>query len=232
MLWSSTAKGISPAMSEMLVFFGAWIAIGVVTAIVMGRRGHNPVVWLTLGVGLGPLALVAARASVLREREARTVVAQRGTVGPGPVRVLIGVDGSDASTHALEYVLRLLGPRVGHLEIATVVDYDAATTSSSDEGQSEEILAAAASRAAAIGPCAPVTVVLPGKPGPALMKRASDGGFGLLAVGSRGRGMSKVVFGSVARTVAEAETIPVLIVSPDTALPRAPSPVATSKTGA
>jgi nucleotide-binding universal stress UspA family protein len=145
------------------------------------------------------------------------------------VKVLVGVDGSVASVHALELVLRLLGPQVGHLEIATVVDYDAPTE---DETLSKRILEAAASRAAAIAPCVPVTVGLVGRAGAALLDRARDGGFDLLAVGRRGRGMSKMVFGSVARTVADAGTVPVVIVGPDALSPGGDARVATDATTA
>ncbi|MEX2256845.1 MAG: universal stress protein [Acidimicrobiia bacterium] len=210
---------MSPTVA-LLVFFAAWVAIGLVASLVMGRRGHNPLAWLLVGAGLGPLTLVAARASILDAREARPVVADRGSVGPGPLKVLIGVDGSDASMHALEFVVRLLGSRVGRLEIATVVDYDT-TTPRDDAGHSEEILAAAAVAAGRFAPCSPGTVMLPGKPSTALLEHAHQGAFDLLAIGSHGRGVSKLVFGSVARALATETEVPVIIVGADARMDRA-----------
>ncbi len=54
-------------MSESLGFFmvlaAAWLAIGLVLAIVMGRRGHDSFGWLVLGTLLGPMGVVLAVAA-------------------------------------------------------------------------------------------------------------------------------------------------------------------------
>jgi len=56
-------------------------------------------------------------------------------------------------------------------------------------------------------------VVLTGKPAEALVAHAADGKFDVVAVGSRGRGASKVVMGSFATRLSQGAQVPVLIVS-------------------
>ena len=53
--------------------------------------------------------------------------------------------------------------------------------------------------------------VLVGRPDLALVVHATDNDFDILAIGSRGRGVSKLLMGSVARHVSESARIPVLI---------------------
>ncbi len=53
----------------VLLFAAGWVAIGVVAAMVMRRRGHDPFGWVILFVILGPLAVPLAgvrRGSVAR----------------------------------------------------------------------------------------------------------------------------------------------------------------------
>ena len=60
-------------MSGTAFLFGllaVWIVFGVVSALVMGRRGHAPFNWLILGAVLGPLVIPVALSSM---RDARRV---------------------------------------------------------------------------------------------------------------------------------------------------------------
>ncbi len=78
-------------MTDSLGFFVvigvAWLAIGLVLSIVMGRRGHDTFSWLLLGTVLGPLAVVlAVEAGRHDERlqPAPVVAATPVTAGNGP----------------------------------------------------------------------------------------------------------------------------------------------------
>lgn len=196
----------------LLGMFVTWAAIGVVSAIVMGRRGYAPFSWLILGTVFGPLVVPLA---ISRHRQAGEL-APSGTVGTweGPVDVLVGIDGSAESIAAAEVVSNLLGGRIGRLTLATVIDYD--TALGGEAGLAHREALADLDRALVTVRDAsqrqPETVVLTGKPADALVKQASDGQFDVLAVGSRGRGASRLLAGSVATRLARGALTPVLIV--------------------
>lgn len=49
-----------PGFGFVVAIGAVWMGIGVVLAVVMGRRGHSSFGWLVLGAVLGPLAVVLA----------------------------------------------------------------------------------------------------------------------------------------------------------------------------
>jgi hypothetical protein len=104
----------------------AWGLMGVSTALVLGRRGHHPIMWLVLASVLGPLVLPLA---VSAPRQDRPGLGRQPSVrqpGPGGVDVLVRIDGSEAAVDALRSVIGILGDRLGRLTLAAVVDYDVA----------------------------------------------------------------------------------------------------------
>ncbi|MEX2100128.1 MAG: universal stress protein [Acidimicrobiia bacterium] len=138
-----------------------------------------------------------------------------GTHGKGSLRVLVGVDGSDEARTALRTAIRLLGPRLGALTLASVIDYD---TAMSDEPWPERDRALAelewCAQLAGDKECPSAgTVLLAGVPSEALVRHAREHGHDLLVIGTRGRGASKLVLGSVASRVARHVDVPVLLVS-------------------
>ncbi len=48
------------ATTALAIVMVAWLAVGVVTGIAMGRRGHDAFTWLLLGATLGPLVVPLA----------------------------------------------------------------------------------------------------------------------------------------------------------------------------
>jgi nucleotide-binding universal stress UspA family protein len=190
-----------------------WVAIGIVSALVMGRRGHSPFSWLILGAVLGPLVVPLGFS---RSRQARQLpLSTTGATWQGPVDVLVGIDGSPEALAAASVVAQLLGERIGRLTLATVVDYD--TALGGDAAPAHREATAELERAvAAVGqslPRPPETTVLTGKPVEALIARAAEGDIDVLAVGSRGRGASKLIMGSVATRLSRGAPTPVLVVS-------------------
>ena len=198
-------------MSEGAVFLvilaTTWLSIGLALSIVMGRRGHNSFGWLVLGSVLGPLGIVLAVGA--RRHDERMQPAPLNYVaapaGTGPVDVLIGYDGSSESAAAVETVTELLGDRLGRLTVATVVSYGGI--------REEELLAkhglrdlADRKRGRALE-----LEVLHGHPSEALRQHAIAGGYELIAVGSRGAGISKAILGSAASELARESKVPVLI---------------------
>jgi nucleotide-binding universal stress UspA family protein len=198
------------ASGLFLVVLSAWFAIGVILAIVMGRRGHAPFTWFVLGTLLGPFGVLLAADAARRERRLAPAPGAAAPAAAGGLAVLVGVDGSAESLSALDAACALLGPRIGRLTLAAVVSYDAAEEPAlaTERAAAAEALADAAARAAAF---APDTVVLAGRPDDALARRALEGGYDVLVVGRRGRGPSKAVLGSVAARLAARTPVPVLV---------------------
>lgn len=187
----------------------AWFAIGVVLAVLMGRRGHNSFGWFVLGAMLGPLAVVLA-VDARRHGEGYehlpVPVGEPGVVGPGPVDVLVGYDTSNESAAALDAVVELLGERVGRLTVATVVPFG-------DVKEQEHRAGERLRRLAAERPGRePELEILHGHPSTALGACAAEGGYKLVAVGTRGAGITKAVLGSAASELARDSRVPVLLV--------------------
>jgi nucleotide-binding universal stress UspA family protein len=187
-----------------------WAAIGLLLSIAMGRRGHDSFGWLVTGTLLGPLAIVLAidarrRAEVLQPASLRQ--GPPAIPSSGPVDVLVGFDGSPESRAAIEAVPVLLGDRLGRLTVATVVPYG--------EIRKQEQLATKALRTLE-GRAAGIECdleLLHGQPASALSQYAAEGGYKLIAVGTRGSGITKAILGSAATQLAESSTVPVLLVT-------------------
>lgn len=184
-----------------------WLAIGVVLSIVMGRRGHISVGWGALGAMLGPLAVVAAFATSRHEKEEQPLLIVAPMPLGGPVDVLVGIDGSVECRLALEKVIALFGPRLGRLCLATVVPFE-------DVPDHRRRAVAELGRHARLsGVSGAGQELLCGPPAEALADFAQAGGYHVLVVGSRGKGLSKAVLGSTASALAAACPVPALIVS-------------------
>jgi nucleotide-binding universal stress UspA family protein len=185
-----------------------WVAIGLLLAIVMGRRGHNSFGWLVIGILLGPLAVVLALTARGQEalRPARLRPGSRSLGGPGTVDVLVGYDGSPESLAALDAVPELFGERLGRVTVATVVTYG--------DVKELERKATAGLRELGARPGAGgyELELLHGEPGAALGQFAREGGYELIAVGTRGAGVTKAILGSAASQLSRRSTVPILVV--------------------
>lgn len=192
-----------------------WVAIGLVIALVMIRKGHSPAIWLSLSP-YGPLAGLLALSAADTEKAAAPEVRSTGTPGPGHLDVVIGVDGSRESTGAIEGVLQLFGPQLGRLCLANVVDYDVHQLPGKalPNERAAEILDEAAGQVTAAGGRPPTTVLLTGQPADALVEYATTEGYTLVAAGRRGSGASKRIIGSAASHLSSHTELPVLLFGP------------------
>jgi nucleotide-binding universal stress UspA family protein len=197
-------------MTVLVIAIAAgWLAIGLLLSVVMGRRGHDSFGWLVTGTLLGPLAVVLAMDARRRAEMLQPATLRRRPAVPnsGPLDVLVGFDGSPESHAALDTVPKLLGDRLGRLTVATVVPYG--------ELREQERLATKALQGLA-GRAVGVErnlELLHGQPASALIKFAADGGYELIAIGTRGAGITKAIMGSAATQLAEGSTVPVLLVT-------------------
>jgi len=195
-----------------LIVVAGWAAIGVVTGLVMGRRGFSAWAWLFIGVVLGPLVVPLAFASI---REGRPVMLERlseGRPSGGGTNVLIGIDGSDGASDAARASLAVVGSALGRCTLAGVIDRDTARAPAALRLERERLQEALQAVAGSIPRVEPDIVLLEGKPVDALTRFAAEGGYELIVVGRRGRGATKALLGSTAEALARGGDIPVLIV--------------------
>jgi nucleotide-binding universal stress UspA family protein len=204
------------ATVALLVVGVVWLLTGVVTGVVMGRRGHDPFAWLLVGVMLGPLCLPLAVAAARHPALAMPRRLLAGVPAAGRVGVLVGIDGSAQAAAAMDAALDLLGVRIGRLTLVAVTDVDATVAHQREEARLRRELRRQAVRAEARLAAAGVQVtaellLLRGRPAHALLEQAAVGGYGLLAIGTRGAGLTPRLLGSVAESLAAGTTVPVLL---------------------
>ena len=205
------------ATNALLVLVVAWALIGVVAAIIMAGRGHARYSWTMLGVLLGPLVIPLAISATRREPTPTSPLA-RTDPPSSHLAVLVGVDGSEDAKGALVNAIALFGTRIGRLTIATVLDYDLERTAAGRDEQDRalEMLSTHATLAAALLEREVETTMLAGRPADALVQYARDGNYDLIVVSPRGKGASRVLFGSVASQLARGVGVPVVILPPAT----------------
>jgi hypothetical protein len=176
-----------------------WLAIGVVAAAVMHRRGHDTFAWGVLFLFLGPLALPLAISSD-RHPPPQPDAPTRG----GRLDLLVAHDGSREATAALQAAMDLVGPYVTSVTVTCVLDLEAASTVRGRDTQRETQarLDAVAHRLAAATSAPVDTTILFGEPTQALQRFAAEHGYELIVAAAWRRVTHK-------RTAASA--VPVLI---------------------
>jgi nucleotide-binding universal stress UspA family protein len=195
--------------SLVMAVAAVWLAIGVMLSMVMGRRGHDRFGWLVPGALCGPLGVILAVDARRHDEVLAPAAVNRAaasSAGGGPVDVLVGFDGSPESAAVLGAVRALFGDRLGRLTVAAVVPFGEITE---QERAAREGLA----RLALMPGPAPQLEILHGRPATALRTYAAEGGYELIAVGTRGAGATKGLLGRAANELAHAGgKVPVLLV--------------------
>jgi nucleotide-binding universal stress UspA family protein len=182
----------------------AWVMTGVVLAVLMRRRGHHFLVWLVLGSVLGPFAVFLALER-LRDRPL-----PNATELAGDCDLLVGVDGSAESVAALRDALGLLGDRLTSVTIATVLNHDERDTPAGDDARRsaqrmlDDVVTLIEGHEAR-------SEILYGRADEALIAYARAAGAEVIAVGARGRGASRALFGSIAGRLVGSSPVPVLV---------------------
>lgn len=195
--------------SDILLLLGAvWVTVGVVTSVLMGRRGHDAFGWLVIGTVLGPLSIPIALRSIRDERMARAQQIEAGGRGGGAIDVLVGMDGSAEALDAARRAGELLADRVDRFVLAGVIGHEGPAGGWSRQA---DAVAGLRSMANDLPVRDPGIVVLEGRPADALARYAAEEDFALIVVGRRGRGASKAILGSTARRLSERPGVPVLL---------------------
>jgi nucleotide-binding universal stress UspA family protein len=178
--------------------------------VVVGTHGHRPVARVFLG---------SVSTALVTHAAVPVLVARRGAVDPA-APVVVGVDGSAASTAAVALAAQEADRRGAQLRAVMAVDpvVDAnGMVSGPDAAAVQESHALLGEAVAGLHERYPdlhvTTEVLTTHPLEALLRTSQDAS--LLVVGSRGRGaLRRALLGSVSREVAQRAAVPVLVVHP------------------
>jgi nucleotide-binding universal stress UspA family protein len=188
------------------VALAVWLLGGLAGYFYLYRHAHPHPVWLLAGLVLGPFSLL-----VFMDRAERTshVLVEQPAADSSGMKVVVGLDGSPESRHALSVAEQLVADRACCLVLCAVVDYDA------EDDPSGAGVAAAKERlvqAAVSMPEHRVSVeVVAGRPAQALAEVAEQQDADLIVVGTRGRGLSRRLLGSVAEGLLAISQRPVLV---------------------
>ncbi len=197
------------AATRLAVFLPVWVAIGLLVAYVLRRRGHDLVSWAVLGVAFGPFTIPLAVHHTREHRIRRRRVLSPGSTGPGTIDLLVGYDGSPEAREVLDELVPQWGPSLRRLTIAMVANHEADRCAPDDPtfAACRRILDEAR---AATREHAPTAVLLFGNPADALADYARDRGYDLIAVGRRGRHRARHLLGSTASGLMTRSTVPVV----------------------
>jgi nucleotide-binding universal stress UspA family protein len=196
---------LESAQILLIIAVVIWLGAGSTVALMMRRSGHDFLLWLFLGVLLGPFTAMFALER--HRRDERRRIGRVGAEHAERFDAIAAIDGSEESIHAARIALDLFGDSLSSLTLVTVLDYEAGGTSI-PQSQAYALLADVASQIE----FEPVnTAVIYGPAAASISKLAQESGFELIIVGSRGRGMSKAIFGSVTATLVGGSAIPVFV---------------------
>lgn len=194
----------------VLTVVTVWVGVGLATAFVMRRRGHDFYVWLALGTVLGPLIVPLALERARYHGAVEQVSASMLSPSPSGLDVLAGVDGSEESVAAIRSALDLFGGSITSLTIATVLDYDSESSAAGDEPK-DNARAMLDDVISALGVEDAQTEILFGRADRALAGYARTHGVELIVVGTRGRGATEALFGSITGRLVGGCEIPVYV---------------------
>lgn len=194
----------------------AWLLTGVLLGYAMRRRGHDFFLWFALGAVLGPLSLPLAFNNIKTETAARSEAAFTSHTAGG-FDVLVALDGSPEANAAMRDARRLTTDQPTSFTFVTVLDYESRSPLAQEEVATAEAMLERAASAVADYPTH--TEVLFGEPSSTLLEYASESGKELIVIGSRGRGASERLFGSVARAIVSKCDVPVFVGSQPAADP-------------
>lgn len=214
---------------EIVLIVALWVATGVVTALVMRRRGHALSVWLALGSVLGPFIIPLA---IERARFHEAAAASSDVIAT-PIKrgfdVVAGIDNSDEAFAAVEAALELFGASMTTLTLVTVLDYDAQSAAAGLELR-EKAQAVLDEIAANVDVGFVRTHILFGRADHELAEYARTHGAELIVVGARGHGASEALFGSITSRLVGVCEVPVFVGPSSIAreeAPRADVPIGT-----
>jgi len=197
-----------------VVVVAVWLLVGCAVGFAMVRRGHSPYLWLVLVV-FGPLSVLFAIGA--RDDAARSgpTVTASGEVADGPLHLLVGVDGSQASRDAATVASQLFERSLGKITLVAVRDYESTETHPRGDAvqEADEWLRVSASDLTERGGPAPERLVLFGDPATELTNWAHEHHADVIVVAARSHWTARhLLAGSVTRSVLQKSPCPVVVV--------------------
>jgi len=199
-------------MGYVLAVIAGWALVGLIIALVYRRAGHSTVVFATLGLVLGPLTILLF-GDLRDDDDTPAIVVRASPVGGqarNGLRVMLAVDENEASTMSAVAAVRMLGPAIERLTIASVIDYETAWA----PRQSDEPLPREGHLVETAEQCGhpdAQLLLLAGRTDRALLAHANAVGTDLLVVSNRRHRWSALLLGSTVARLARRAGIAVLI---------------------
>ncbi len=208
---SSVASGLGePTPMVGAGFLLAWVAAGLLTAVILKRRGHEFRSAAAVGLVFGPLFIPLARQAMRRRRDDTAtgpIAVSAGSARTGPVDVLVGLMGPAACVTSVIPILDTLGDRLGRLTLARVLNFES-FHDEEDRNRAALELSCAELFLADYGPS---TVLVPGHPRTALVAHAADAAYDLLII--VGRSPRRRLSGPAPVPPAPSGRVPTLVVA-------------------
>jgi nucleotide-binding universal stress UspA family protein len=211
------------------LFVLLWLAFHLVMSGLSGllahRWGRDPFGWMLFGVALGPFGLAALLGAHFDDRRRQRPTLRGGKRAASETtgrRVLVAIDGSAASTRAVDHVLDQFGTSLDEVSLVTVLPIELAANLQESElspgrRRLEEELHGHLSAACAALQQAGVayrTITRFGAPAEEILALAREEEWDPIVMGRRGRGApSKLLLGSVSDKVVKEAPCPVTVVS-------------------
>lgn len=189
-----------------------WSGLGVLASVWFRRRGHNFMMFAGLAIWMGPLIILLMR-SVVTQQHKPVRLMRTGAPFSGWIDVLVGIDGSDASTQSIRAAITTLAPAIRRLRIVTVLDPETANNPGAfaTDDTLEVKLAAAADE---LGFEHAELAFVSGRADLALIEHAEAEGFEIVVVSHRHRSVWSAILGSTVDRLARNASVSVLIGPP------------------
>lgn len=194
-------------LSFIATIAGLWLLTGIVSSIIMHRRGHRWFPWLLLGASFGPLVIPLLPIVIGADRRRLPRTIRSGSSGQGTVDVVAGIDGSPAAEAAVRSAVRLIGDGLRSLALVQVYDHEAKDEAPPLEDPLEACLAELGALPAGV---VPELVHAFGTPAETLDAEAVARGA-LLVIGEQGRGFAPLGFGTVTRRIRACARTPYVV---------------------
>ena len=173
---------LSPNPTVAISVLVVWVTIGLLTARILSRRGHEFRPAAALGATFGPLFIPLALTSVRSESSAEPTVLTEGSDSGGPINVLIALSGSASGVVDLLPLMDMLRSKLGRLTIARTIDFDSALSEEWSDAELQAGIELELASALVGERASPSTVLVPGPFPAALTRFAKKTGHDLLVL--------------------------------------------------
>jgi len=203
----------------LVIILAINLACAVVAALIAARSGLDPFSWVLVCSVLGPFGLLALFAIRGQRDDIEPIKTSSSGAPTSSRRILVPVDGSDASLTAVDYAAGVVHRSGGSVTLLAVLPLDrsdgptaspgSARRTEFDNDCAEHFGKAVARLQATDTPHE--TEISFGDPADEIVRIASAKPYDLLIIARRGRGLTNMLLGSVSEKVLQNATVPVTV---------------------